>query len=109
MSSQIFKEKFSPNILYSFLDQICKKDEKKYIFNKESYKLLSQNSFLCDTFIEEIRPYYFTAKFHYIEKKISFNKISTIIRQICNYLKMDYSSQIKYSKSKYEIIYYIYT
>ena len=44
----------------------------------------------------------------YLDKKLTYNSFTTILRQICNYNKITYTSQIKYDKSSYEITYYIY-
>ena len=40
--------------------------------------------------------------------KLTYNSFTTIIRQICKYNQITYTSQIKYDKSTYEIVYYIY-
>jgi hypothetical protein len=48
------------------------------------------------------------SKRKYLEKKLSFNTFTTILRQICNFNKIKYISQIKYDKSSYGIEYYIY-
>ena len=49
-----------------------------------------------------------TQKKKYLEKKLTYNSFITVIRQICNHLKITYTSQVKYDKSVYDIIYYIY-
>jgi hypothetical protein len=59
-------------------------------------------------FINECTPYYHLSKRKYLEKKLTFNSFTTILRQICNFNKISYTSQIKYDKSNYCIEYYIY-
>ena len=59
-------------------------------------------------FIEECKPYYHLSKRIYLERKLTYNSFVTIIRQICNFNKITYTSQIKYDKSTYDIMYYIY-
>ena len=59
-------------------------------------------------FIEECKPYYYLSKRKYLEKKHTYSSFITIIRQICNFNKITYTSQIKYDKSNYDIVYYIY-
>ena len=61
-----------------------------------------------EKFLESCKPYYHTSKRQYLEKKITYNSFTTIVRQICNFNKLIYTSQIKYSKSKYDIVYIIY-
>jgi hypothetical protein len=43
-----------------------------------------------------------------LERKMNYNSFVTILRQICNFNKIIYTSQIKYDKSKYDIIYHIF-
>lgn len=107
MSTQIFKNGISNEILFKLLDEICLKNDKHYIFNTNSYKKGLYNGSIPN-FIEYCKPYYHNSKKKYLERKITYNSFSTILRQICNYNKITYTSQIKYDKSKYDIIYYIY-
>ena len=39
---------------------------------------------------------------------MTYKNLITIIRQICKYNNIPFTSDIKYSKSKYEITYFIY-
>ena len=59
-------------------------------------------------FFELCKPYYHISKQKYVEKKITYNSFVTVLRQICNHNKIIYTSQIKYDKSNYTIIYYVY-
>jgi len=107
MTSQIFKQAVPNTILFQFLDNTSIKTEKRYIFNKISYKKALVNN-IIDNFLNECKPFYFTSKQKYLERKISYNTITTILRQICNFNKITYTSQIKYDKSSYDIEYYIF-
>lgn len=107
MSSQIFKSKIPNAIFFDLLDNIALKSDKCYIFNNDSYK----RGFLNDAikiFIEKCKPHYYLSKCTYLERKLSYNTFTTIIRQICKFNKITYTSQIKYEKSTYNIIYYIF-
>ncbi len=107
MSTQIFKKKVPDEILFELLDVICLKNQKHYTFNLESFK---RGVFKDDIqkFIDICTPYYHISKRKYTEKKITYNSFTTILRQICNFNKITYTSQIKYDKSSYDIVYYIY-
>jgi hypothetical protein len=107
MSSQIFKSPFPLEKLYSLLNQICIKTDKRYIFNKDSYKKGLLNNEM-QNFLEDCKPYYYSSKQKYLEKKLTYNSFTTVLRQICNFTKITYTSQIKYCKSNYDIEYYIY-
>jgi hypothetical protein len=107
MSTQIFKKKISNEFLFELLNIICLKNEKHYTFNVESFKkgIFKEN---IQQFIENCKPYYHISKRKYLEKKLTYNTFTTVLRQICNFNKITYTSQIKYDKSTYDIIYYIY-
>ena len=107
MSTQIFKNKIPNEILFELLDIICLKNEKHYIFNVDSFKkgVFKEE---IQKFIEKCTPYYHISKRKYLEKKLTYNSFTTILRQICNFNKITYTSQIKYDKSTYDIVYYIY-
>jgi hypothetical protein len=107
MSTQIFKNNVPNESLFQLLDSICMKNEKHYTYNIEAFKRgIFKES--IQKFIEECKPYYHLSKKKYLDKKITFNSFTTILRQICNFNKITYTSQIKYDKSSYSIIYYFY-
>ena len=107
MNSQIFKNKIPNELLISLLDEIAVKTEKCFVFNNNSYKKGIFNDTI-PIFLEKCKPYYHVSKRIYLERKINYNSFITILRQICNFNKITYTSQIKYDKSKYDIVYYIY-
>ena len=107
MSFQIFKDHVPNEILIKLLNDIAIKTEKCYVLNNNSYKKgVFTNS--IEKFITTCMPYYHLSKRKYLERKLNYNAFVTIIRQICNFNKITYTSQIKYDKSSYDIIYYIY-
>ena len=107
MSTQIFKKNIPNDVIFNLLDSICMKNEKHYIFNIEAFKKgVFKES--ISTFLIDCNPYYHISKKKYLEKKLTYNSFTTILRQICNFNKITYTSQIKYDKSEYNIIYYIY-
>ena len=107
MSRQIFKN-FVPNeLLFNLLDSICFKNEKHYVLTMESFKKGIYKEIIQE-FCENCKQYYHNSKQKYLERKISYNSFTTILRQICNFNKIIYTSQIKYDKSSYNIVYYIY-
>jgi hypothetical protein len=107
MSTQIFKKKIPNENIFELLDLISLKNEKYYTFNIVSFKKGVFKE-LIQQFIENYTLYYHISKRKYLETKLSYNSFTTILRQICNYNKITYTSQIKYDKSRYDIVYYIY-
>jgi len=107
MTSQIFKKKISTDFLFQLLNKVASKSEKLYIFNIDSYKKgVLQGD--VQKFLEDCKDYYHISKQKYLERKLSFNSFTTVLRQICKYNKITYTTQIKYDKSSYSILYFIY-
>jgi hypothetical protein len=107
MSTQIFKKNLPNEVLFTLLDSICLKNEKHYTLNIEAFKKGVFKEHVQD-FINNCRPFYHLSKRKYLEKKLTYNSFTTILRQICNFNKITYTSQIIYDKSTYGIVYYIY-
>ena len=108
MTTQLFKSNIPNNILFDFLDSI-------YLFKNENFYTISNVSFkkamflnLIDNFCKTIKKYYYNSKQHYLTRNITYNRLITIIRQICKHNKIPITSNIKYDKSKYSIQYYIF-
>lgn len=94
------------NILFNFLNFICITMNKQYIVNYDSFK---KSKFIekLDSFIDEIRPYYYLSKRSYLDQPITYKRFLTIIRQICNYNHITYRSVLKYQYSEQRVEYYI--
>ena len=107
MSLQIFKNNVPNESLFYLLDNTCAKNEKYYIFNIDSFKRGIYKE-LIQNFIETCRPYYHISKRKYLDRKLTYNSFTTILRQICKFNNIIYTHKIKYDKSTYNIIYYIY-
>ena len=107
MSNQIFKKNVPNELFFDLLNSICMKNEKHYTFNINAFKKGMFNETIAN-FLKECIPYYHISKRKYLERKLTYNTFITILRQICNYNKITYTSKLKYDKSSYEIVYYIY-
>jgi hypothetical protein len=107
MSIQIFKNKIPNDIFFELLDKICLKNDKYYVFNIESFKkgIYTED---IQKFIEFCKPFYYLSKKKYLERKLTQKSFDTILRQICNHNNIIYTSQIKYDKNTYDIVYFIY-
>jgi len=107
MSTQIFKKNIPNDLIFNLLDSICMKNEKHYILDVDSFKKGIFKE-IIQQFLDNCKQYYHLSKRKYLEKKLTYNSFITVIRQICNFNKITYTSQIKYDKSTYSIVYYIY-
>lgn len=83
------------------------KNDKYYVINNDAFKkmrLLNE----YENLIEALKPHYKKSKQFYLLRPPKYNYFTTLIRHICKHNNIMYSSKIKYDKSQYEIIYYIY-
>lgn len=81
-------------------------DNMRFTWNKSSFKksLLNDSlTTLCDT----LRPFYYSSKQHYVEKKHNYKSATTIVRQLCKVFDLKYLTTMNYIKSTYEIVYTI--
>ena len=107
MSNQIFKQSFPKELLFELLEKICIKKEKYYLVDMNSYRKFMFYQYNAE-FCETLKQYYHLGKHFYLDRKMTYNSFITIIRQICKFTTIMYTSQIKYNESKYNIDYFIY-
>ena len=105
--SQIFQKAYNKEHFFEFLNKYCLIENKKIIFNKESLKRAKLDNAI-EPFFLDLKKFYIPSKHFYLERESIYKNIATVIRQICKYLMVPYTSNIKYFKSKYEIVYIIY-
>jgi hypothetical protein len=108
MTSQLFKTNVPIVLFTSLLELNCIRHNNYYLFNNASFKkgLLNES---IEAFVVNIKEFYHLSKQKYLTNKRSYNMFTTIIRQICKSHNIVFTSQILYDKSKYEIVYYIFT
>ena len=108
MSNQIIKTLIPNETVFSFLQMNCIKNGNCFIFNTIAFKRGLYNESI-KTFLGECDKHYHCSKKKYLDIKSNYSKFVTVLRQICKSNQLKYTSQIKYERSTYEIIYYIYT
>ena len=107
MSKQIFKDNVPKTPLFDLLNKICTKTDKYYLLNNIAFKKGEYDNSIID-FCKSIQPYYHKSKEHYVTRKMTYSKFTTIVRQICKNNHILFTSKIKYDKSRYDILYFIY-
>jgi len=108
LMSQIFKKEIPSDLLITLVSDIAEYDNGSYIINNIAFKKGIFNGKIL-AFTDACKPYYHKSKLKYLERTLTYSSFITIIRQICNCNNIKYRSNIKYDKSKYDIVYYIYT
>jgi hypothetical protein len=106
MTSQIFKSTPDPGIFKDLLDNICDIENEKYIINNASFKKGVMFNHISD-FCEKTEDCYYKSKKFYIQRKMTYKYFITIARQICKIHELNYTTETKYNKSTYEIVYLI--
>lgn len=107
MSLQIFKKNYPKESFITFIDKFAYKNNNYYLINKSYYKRAIFLDIIND-FIDDIKEYYHISKRKYVDNVNNYSKFMTIIRQICKINNINFVSKIIYTKSTYDIIYYIY-
>ena len=97
MQNQIFKKQVPIKLLFDLLDTICLKTNKYYLIDANSYKKMLFND-LHTKLCNELSDYYFLSKQFYINRKMSYNSFTNIIRQICKNNNIMFASSIKYNE-----------
>ena len=59
-------------------------------------------------FCNDLKQYYHKGKHFYLERQLTYNSFTTILRQICKQEAVMFTSKINYNKSKYNIDYTIF-
>jgi hypothetical protein len=106
MVSQIFKNPISKIYFLTFISSWCEKKQNSFQLTKSSFKSATFQD-LIQPFCESIKDNYHFSKLYYLERKMTYKNFITIIRQICKYHNIPFTSIIKYDKSNYEIYYSI--
>lgn len=106
MPSQIFKTIVPNSVLFAFLQKNCDVSGEMYMFNNEAYKRAVLNESI-EVFKQAIVEHYHLSKRDYVNRKQTFVRVATIIRQICKHNAISHTSKIKYRSAGYDITYYI--
>ena len=108
MRGQVFHKPVPQYLLWQFLQTIQAYDYGSYLVvcNDQFKRAKLQN--VLNPFLVQMQDYYLPSKRHFIDKTMSFYKLMTILRQICNANGIVYERKMKYVKSSYEILYHLY-
>tara|TARA_B110000008_G_C16965472_1_gene561812 strand:- start:2890 stop:3225 length:336 start_codon:yes stop_codon:yes gene_type:complete len=104
---QIFKNVFPLKEFVEFLKLFCLFEKKCYKITKTTFKKYRFENKVVP-FFEKLKPYYFDSKIFYLTRDLNYRNFVTVIRQISKLHHLPFTSKIKYSKSSYNIIYFIY-
>lgn len=107
MSMQLFSKLVPIEHVFDILEKICLKTDKYYLFDANAFKVMVFKNYFAD-FRKLVRPYYNLSKRFYIDRELTYNSFTNVLRQICKSNKVMFTSQTKYNESKYGIDFMIY-
>jgi hypothetical protein len=113
-SHKFFKSAVHPDVLYDFLKKISYKvpNSEYYLIDMNAYKKAvyasePQTATPAEQFCNSLMQHYSKEKQTFLTRKMSYNNLNTILRQVCRHCRIEYKSERKYDKSKTQIVYYI--
>jgi hypothetical protein len=94
-------------ILFNLLDNITTgMQDNKYFVTNAAFKKGIYNG-LIQEFYNELKTYYCPSQMIYLERKLTYNNFITVLRHVCKALELEYTRNMIYDKSTYEIVYNI--
>jgi len=120
-SHKLLKTSVPNELVYGFIKKIAYKmpNSNYYLIDITAYKKAaycdeSQTDpsvpsvpSLLQQFCNDLMPYYCKDKQFFLTRKMSYNNLNTILRQLCRYNGIECKTDRKYDKSKTQIVYYI--
>ena len=105
MKNQIIKNKI--DFFNDFIKSIGTQEDKYILFDENHYKKAEYKG-MIEPFLLRLEPYYYQTKKRYLTRKMNYNNIITILRQISKINEIEYESVMKYNNSKHYIEYRFY-
>lgn len=113
--TKFFKAAIPHEIIHCFIKKISYRipnSENHYLIDLNAYKKAIYCSeplsvSLLDQFCRDLLPFYCKEKQIFLTRKMSYNNMNTILRQVCRHCAIECRSERKYDKSKTQIVYYI--
>ena len=112
---KLFKTMVPTDLFYNFIKKIAYKlpNSNHYLIDVSAYKKATYcdepqtTPSLLQEFCNDLIPYYCKDKHFFLTRKMSYNNLNTIIRQVCRHNNIECNPNRKYDKSKTQIVYYI--
>ena len=105
--TDIFVKPIDKSILFNLLDKICLRKSKYYVIDKNSYKSMLFTRIHVE-FVNQLYEYYNPTKHFYLNRELTYNSFTNIVRQICKNNDIKITSQVRYNKSASNIDFYVY-
>lgn len=111
---KFFRSAIPVALLYGFIHKISYKlpNSDYYLIDLNAYKKAvycpePASVSAIEQFCSDLMPYYCKEKQVFLTRKMSYNNLNTILRQVCRHCAVEFRSERKYDKSKTHIVYYV--
>ena len=105
---QIFKMPVPFEVLETMvLQRHCVQTDKSYTFDMNAFRKFVFHAEEKAAFLAAILPHYHRSKQFYVTRKLTYNSVVNILRQICKTNGVVFSKKLCYNHSKYTIVYYV--
>jgi hypothetical protein len=113
-SHKFFKSAIPIELIHGFIRRISYKipNTHTHLIDLNAYKKAvycadAQTVSLLAQFCNELLPHYCKEKQVFLTRKMSYNNMNTILRQVCRHCAIVCKSERKYDKSKTQIVYHV--
>jgi hypothetical protein len=113
-SHKFFKSAIPIELIHGFIRRISYKIPNTHIhlidlnaYKKAVYCADAESVSLLAQFCNELLPHYCKEKQVFLTRKMSYNNMNTILRQVCRHCAIECKSERKYDKSKTQIVYHV--
>lgn len=113
-SHKFFKSAIPIELIHGFIRRISYKipNTHTHLIDLNAYKKAvycadAQTVSLLAQFCNELLPHYCKEKQVFLTRKMSYNNMNTILRQVCRHCAIVCNSERKYDKSKTQIVYHV--
>ena len=111
---KFFKSAIPVEMIYEFIKKIAYKmpNSEYYLIDMNAYKKAMYcpepySASLVEQLCNDLMPCYCKEKQVFLTRKMSYNNLNTILRQVCRHCGIECKSERKYDKSKTHIVYHI--
>jgi len=114
-SHKLLKSAIPNQLFYDFIKKIAHKipNSNYYLIDITAYKKSTyceegqEEPSILQQFCTDLIPYYCNDKQFFLTRKMSYNNLNTILRQVCRHNAIEFKTTRKYDKSKTQIVYHV--
>lgn len=113
-SHKLLKSAIPNQLFYDFIKKIAHKipNSNYYLIDITAYKKSTyceegQEPSILQQFCTDLIPYYCNDKQFFLTRKMSYNNLNTILRQVCRHNAIEFKTNRKYDKSKTQIVHHV--